>query len=418
MAIEIVVPRSGWSMEEGTFAGWLKAAGELVKPGDKLFALESDKSIEEAESMDGGILALPPGAPKQGDRVKVGQLLGYLLQPGESLPGAAVEASAVPAAPPPPVVSAPPAASRAPAELGADIGGDAMPRPAPTPGRASIPVTPRARRAARELNVDLQQVSGSGFAGRIRERDVTAAAQPRRSEPAPAGGAIPITSLRRTIAERMRRSQSETAPVTLTSRFDATNLVGLRNQFKATATGDAPAIPSYTDIVAKLCAHALRRHPLLAGRWESDSIRLAPAMNIGIAVDTEAGLMVPVVRDVDTLTLTAVTRRTRELVDAARQRRIRAEDLQGGVFTITNLGAFGIDAFTPIINFPEAAILGLGAIRREAVVLPDGGFGSREVMTLSLTFDHRIVDGAPAARFVQTLVQGLENPAAWLLDLQ
>jgi len=457
MAIEIVVPRSGWSMEEGTFAGWLKKEGDKVAVGDRLFALESDKAVEEAESMDAGILRLPPNAPKSGDRVKVGQLLGYLLTEGEALP----ESSG---ATPAPALS----------ELGMDIGGARPPsfakasegRPgalehkdkpqSPTeesaatetpesalgPTRstsepAAVPVTPRARRAAKELSVDLGGVTGTGRDGRIRERDVRAAETANRaqsSSPSSLGttrstslpppvrtGAgvgeteVATTALRRTIAARMKRSQAETAPVTLTSRADATNLVALRNQFKTAAKDTDAVVPAFTDIIAKLAAKALQRHPMLAGRWEGEKIILPSGMHIGIAVDTEAGLMVPVVANVQDLSLPELARRSRALITAAQNRQIKAENLSGGVFTITNLGNFGIDAFTPIINFPETAILGLGAIRREVIVLPDGHFGSREIITLSLTFDHRVVDGAPAARFVQTLVQGLENPSAWLL---
>jgi pyruvate dehydrogenase E2 component (dihydrolipoamide acetyltransferase) len=202
--------------------------------------------------------------------------------------------------------------------------------------------------------------------------------------------------------------------VTLTCRIDATNLVSLRNQFKSTA-GDG-LVPSYTDIVIKVVAIALEDHPVLAGRWEQDRIVLPAAIHIGIAVDTEQGLLVPVIRDVLRLTLTELATRSKALVEAARARRLTTEDLQGGTFTVTNLGGFGIEAFTPIINFPETAVLGLGAIRREPAVLDDGRLGTSEQMTLSLTFDHRVVDGAPAARFVQSVRRGLENPAAWLLN--
>ncbi|HUR59245.1 MAG TPA: 2-oxo acid dehydrogenase subunit E2, partial [Opitutaceae bacterium] len=191
-------------------------------------------------------------------------------------------------------------------------------------------------------------------------------------------------------------------------RADATALVALRQQLKATS-GEAPP-PSYTDIIAKLVAVALRSHPLLGARWEGDRIILPDAIHIGLAVETEHGLLVPVMRNVSELTLGEVARRARELIEAARARRLKSEDLQGGTFTITNLGSFGIEAFTPIINLPETAILGLGAIRRAAVALDDGSVTSREQLTLSLTFDHRIVDGAPAARFLQTLRQGIEAP--------
>lgn len=439
MPVEVIVPRSGWSMEEGTFSGWLKQPGEQVNVGDRLFALETDKSIEEAESMDAGVLWIPAGAPKSGDRVKVGQVLGYLLAPGENPPAPAAGGTplkkAAPTAPPPPQTSAAPAPpSRAPTELGADFGGDAPPNNASAERSvesASAPaVTPRARRAAREQSVELSGLAGSGRNGRIRERDVlkmqetgrsrkaTEAAQVPVEVPATSASSIAITTLRRTIAERMVRSLAETAPVTLTTRADASQLVSLRKQLKAIGKPDPepdPSVPSYTEIIIKIVAKALRRHPLLAGRWDTDRIVLPSAMNIGIAVDTEEGLMVPVIRDVENLSLSDLSRQARELVAATRLRRVKGDDLQGGVFTVTSLGSYGIDTFTPIINYPQTAILGVGAIRQEAGVLAGGQLGVRELISLSLTFDHRTVDGAPAAAFLQTLCEAIQNPLAWAL---
>ena len=385
MAIEITIPRLGWSMEEGTFLGWLKQDGETVQSGDLLFTLESDKAAQEIESLDAGILRLLPDAPQPGEIVKVGQRLGFLLEKGEELPSASL-----------PEPSSTPIVVMEKALVGN------VPAPAPQ-SRAMTPVSPRARRVAGELQVDLTTLQPTGIGGRIRERDVRAAQHSSTS-----GRELPLTALRRTIAERMMHSLQNTAPVTLTSRADATQLVALRNHFKAAASDDL--VPSYTDIIAKLTALALQRHPLLAARWAGDRILLPEAIHIGIAVDTEQGLLVPVLRDVASLSLAALAVRSRDLIAATRARRVKPEDLQGGVFTITNLGSFGVEAFTPIINFPECAILGLGAIRREVVALEDGSFASQEQLTLSLTFDHRIVDGAPAARFLQTLRQSIENP--------
>jgi pyruvate dehydrogenase E2 component (dihydrolipoamide acetyltransferase) len=223
---------------------------------------------------------------------------------------------------------------------------------------------------------------------------------------------VPVTAQRRTIAERMMSSLKNTAPVTLTCRCDATNLVALRSEYKLAAGN--PIVPSFTDIIAKLAAIALGSHPMLAGRWEGERILLPDAIHIGIAVDTGHGLLVPVVRNVSELSLLEVSRRSRDLIEAARSRRLKSDDMQGGCFTLSNLGGFGIEAFTPIINYPETAVLGLGAILRAPAVLEDGQLGIREQITLSLTFDHRVVDGAPAARFLQALRQGIEKPAGWL----
>jgi pyruvate dehydrogenase E2 component (dihydrolipoamide acetyltransferase) len=382
MPIEITVPRLGWSMEEGTFTGWLKQNGDPVSAGEPLFAMESEKVTLDVESLDNGILYVPPGAPEPGAIVVVGQRLGFLLAPGEPAPETLNAAQPAAGSLPESAVSTP-----SPSVL------------ANTPTRyGRTPVTPRARRVAAELGVDTTLLRGSGRGGRIREADV---------RPAEAS-VIPITTRRRTIARRMMESRQNTAPVTLTSRADATALVALRTQWKL-EPGPGP-VPSYTDILAKLVAIVLESHPALGGRSESDHIVLSGKAHIGIAVDTPEGLLVPVLRDVAASSLADLARRSRELIEAARARRLRAEDLAGGTFSITNLGGFGIDAFTSIINFPETAVLGVGAIRKEIVVLENGKIGVREQMTLNLTFDHRVVDGAPAARFLQALVHLIEVP--------
>ena len=384
---------------------WLKRDGDAIKEGEPIFTLESDKATQEVESTDSGVLHIAPDAPKPGDVVKVGHLLGYLLAEGETIPIATA-----------PIVSA----SRPPVEAAAPVSNpNADPRAKPTVGpivQETI-ASPRARRAARDNHIDLTALRPTGMGGRIRERDVLAATpifhDAMASKTTKPMREVLITALRRTIAERMMTSLRNTAPVTLTCRCDATNLVALRQQLKALGTD--VVVPSYNDIVVKLVAIALRSHPMLAGRWDGDRILVPEAIHIGIAVDTDHGLLVPVIRDVSELSLFEVARQSRTLIEATRTRRLKSDDMQGGCFTLSNLGSFGIEAFTPIINYPETAVLGLGAIIREPAVLEDGQLGVREQMTLSLTFDHRVVDGASGARFLQTLRQAVENPAAWLL---
>jgi len=353
--------------------------------------VESDKAAFDVEATDAGVLSIPAEAPAAGAVVKVGALLGYLLAAGEAPPGAVPPVAPTPGAAPTAPVATPPEATALP------VPAESAPRAA---AAAPLRSSPRARRAAERLAVDLGTLTPSGRSGRIRECDVLAA------RPAAHGRELPVTVLRRTIAERMMQSRRDTAPVTLTCRCDATQLVTTRRVLKAAGVG---AVPSYTDIVAKAVADVLPRHPLMAARWERDRIVLPEALHIGIAVDTEHGLLVPVVRDVARRSLLDVAARSRELIEAARARRIRPDDLQGGCFTLTNLGGFGIEAFTPIINPPETAVLGLGAILREPVVREDDTLGVRDQMTLSLTFDHRVVDGAPAARFLQDLCRRLES---------
>jgi len=252
----------------------------------------------------------------------------------------------------------------------------------------------------------------------VREADVvgaTASPVPAAGRPAPSRLAG-LPKRRRTIAERMLASQADNASVTLHTRADVTALAALRGRLKA--KGTLP-VPAYSDLLAKIAADVLLRHPGLAGCWDASGALVYPderSLHIGIAVDTEAGLLVPVVRDVGRRSLLQITAESRALIEKARAGKLSSADMEGGVFTITNLGGFGIDQFTPIINGPQTAILGVGAIRREPVVITDGDGGGaesiaiRDLMTLSLTFDHCRVDGAPAARFLDDLRRAIESP--------
>jgi pyruvate dehydrogenase E2 component (dihydrolipoamide acetyltransferase) len=392
MAVPITVPRLGWNMDEGVFVGWLKADGATLRAGEALFNLEGEKATEEIECLDSGILRIPPDGPRPGDKVAVGATIACIVQPGEAPPweGKTRQRAAAHA---PPKEASLPRAELAPATV---AGGR---------DRSRRAISPRAWRVAQELGVDWSNLRGSGRTGRIRERDVRAAAA------VPQGKVIPPSPVRRTIAERMHASHRSTAPVTLTTTADATNLVNLRSQFKAAGEG---SVPGYTDFLVKLAALALPKHPLLNARLEGDRILVSEAIDIGIAVDTDSGLLVPVVRDVPSLPLKELAARARDLAERARLGKLKAEEMQGGTFTVTNLGQFGIDAFTPIINLPQCAILGVGRIRRRPAVI-DGQVTARDEITLSLTFDHRIVDGAPAARFLQTLSLLVENPGAGLI---
>jgi pyruvate dehydrogenase E2 component (dihydrolipoamide acetyltransferase) len=206
---------------------------------------------------------------------------------------------------------------------------------------------------------------------------------------------------------------TQAAPVTLTTKADATNLVNVREQFRASST-DGKLVPSYTDLIVKLTATALRQHPLLQAQSRDDGLFVPERIDIAVAVDSDAGLLVPVVRGADRLTLREVTVRSQELISAARAGKLTAEQMRDATFTISNLGSLGIDAFTPIIHLPQCAVLGIGRIVREPTVVGDAIL-PRKRMTLSLTFDHRVVDGAPAARFLDTLRRAIETPVPLLL---
>ncbi len=392
MGIDITIPRLGWNMDEGVFIAWLKNDGELVKAGEPIFSLETDKAVQEIESLDSGRLRIAPGGPSPGQTVAVGTVIGSLVPAGEAARNLA------------PAVS--------------------VPAPAPEAARTAARSTPRARRKANELGMDWKSVSGTGRTGRVRERDVLAAASSARSrETSPPSvrdcdhQVMPIDATRRAIAERVMQGAHGTAPVTLMTSVDAANLVNLRQQFKSVA-GESDTRRSggvgFTDILVKLTGIALQRHPILNAQWDGDRILIYRGIHIGIAVDTDLGLVVPVLRDVPGLTLRQVAARSRDLIARARRRALKVEELQGGTFTVTNLGSFGIEAFTPIINAPQCAVLGMGRIGLQPVAT-ERQIVVRDRVTLSLTFDHRIVDGAPAARFLQTLSGLIANPAPWLM---
>jgi pyruvate dehydrogenase E2 component (dihydrolipoamide acetyltransferase) len=409
--------------------------------------LEGEKAAQDIEAVDSGILRIPPTAPQPGSIVAVGAVIGFLVAEGESAPAAGAAAvrvttsespssAAKPVAVQSPTLethvapAAAPSVRRLAREMGVKLtsleGSGPAGRITADDVRTSTPkartntestssqiASPRAKRVAGELGIEWQRLTGTGREGRVRERDVRQAASQSRTD---AGSTVvSVSSRRRTILNRMKASRDRTVPVTLTTRIDATNLVNLRNQFKHAGSGTT--IPSYSDIIMKLVTLVLPHHPMLAVRemgdqWVTPS---SPAdIHIGLAVDTDDGLVVPVIHHAGTLGLFELAKQTLALIEKSRTGKLTVPQMQGGVFTITNLGSFGIDGFTPIINLPETAVLGLGRIRREAVVIDDK-IVARDQITLSLTFDHRIVDGAPAARFLQTVSQAIENPSAWLL---
>lgn len=448
MAIEIVMPKLGWTMEEGILDEWIKQDGEEVQPGDIIFVVESDKALQEIESFDGGILRIPPDAPAVGATVKIGEILAFLVQPGEVPPfERAVDGDG----------------DEAPLSSADDIPAVAPPAKLVRGARAGGPaISPRAKRVALELGVDWTILTGSGSSGRIVERDARAAADlaPSLTEPdinispvarrvAEAAGLAltelaarfpgaritradvetaaaqraasssaerqPLSRIRQLTRDRMIESMQTTAPVTLTTEADATELHQMRRKLKADVSD---IVPTYTDLLAKIAAAALREHPALNVTLDGDELLLHSAVHIGIAVDSERGLLVPVIRDVERLSLLELASVSADLIKRTREGTIAAEALQGGTFTITNLGMYEIDAFTPIINLPQCAILGVGRIvpRQVVVDVEAERLAIRHMMTLSLTFDHRVVDGAPAARFLQRVKQYVETPYLWLVN--
>ncbi|OAI52901.1 hypothetical protein AYO44_04435 [Planctomycetaceae bacterium SCGC AG-212-F19] len=427
MAIPVVVPRLGWSMDEGTLLEWLKQDGDTVRPGEPLFVLESEKAAEQIEALDGGILRFAAAGPQPGDRVTVGQVLAQLVAEGEAIPVSQPVATAAKpeirqASPAP----AGPAARRLARAMNVDLVSVAGSGPGgriteadlrqhqekPTASVPALPaqaaITPRARRAARALGIEATNLRGSGRNGRIRERDVLAVTPKAR------GKLIPHTATRRTIAARMVAGVTVAAPVTLTTKVDAEQLFQLREQFRTSAVAK-DFVPSYTELFLKLTAVALRQHPLLQAQWREEGLFVPEGIDIALAVDTDGGLRAPVVRGVDLLSLRAIATDCRDLIDLARAGKLTADQLRDATFTITNLGSVGVDAFTPIITLPQCAVLGIGRIVREPAVVGDVVV-PRQRVTLSLTFDHRVIDGAPAARFLDTLRRAVEDPVPSLLS--
>lgn len=452
MAIEIVMPKLGWTMEEGILDEWIKQDGDEVQPGDIIFVVESDKALQEIEAFDGGILRISPDAPPVGSTVKIGELLAYLVEPGETPPfertGTHEAAQAVPSAAPEASDAAPTARETKQVRRARD-GGPA--------------ISPRAKRVALELGVSWARLTGSGGSGRIIERDIRAAAAQAASptgdldinispvarrvaqeagiSPAELASRFPgaritradveevvaqrgadaaperqpLSRIRRLTRDRMVESARATAPVTLTTEADASELHQMRRKLRADG-GDI--VPSYTDLLAKVVAAALTEHPALNASIEGDEILLHRAINIGVAVDVERGLLAPVIRQADRLSLLELASISADLVERTRDGNIAAEELQGGTFTITNLGMYDIDAFNPIINLPQCAILGVGRIvpRQVALDAEAQRLAIRRMMSLSLSFDHRVVDGAPAARFLQRVKQYVETPYLWLVN--
>ena len=441
MAVEVVMPRLGWTATEGVLKEWLVASGASVQPGDVLFAVEGDKAVEEIESLDKGILHIPPGAPQPGDTVPVGQLLAYILEAGEEPPAPAADG-----------------ASSGSVAAEVDLP-DARPVPTAAERRSvdqSRPaISPRARKAASELGVDWTVLQGSGRTGRIVERDVRAAADARPSgilsispvarrlagelgvgldelarafpnvritvdmvrqvgaAAAPRGDTIPYTPTRQTIAANLAQSLARAAPVTLTTELDATELVRLRNQLQADERAD---VPTYNDLFLKILGHALLEHPVMNATVLEGGVRMNEQVDIGLAVHTEQGLLVPVVRQVHKRNLGQIHVDTADLIDRARTGNLKAREMQGSTFTLTNLGAMEVDHFTPILPVGHTAILGLGRIAVKPMVVDEArqNIGVGHAMALSLVFDHKAVDGAPAAQFLQRIKQFAERPYLWL----
>jgi pyruvate dehydrogenase E2 component (dihydrolipoamide acetyltransferase) len=424
MPVDVLVPPLGTTVDVLTLVAWYKQEGDLVQKDEPLFSVETDKATLDVESPASGILRGVDA--KAGDAITALHRIAVIAAPGEAFDAPAGETAE----------GAPEAQSPA-----------AMRSPQPVRACNRVFISPRARRAAEMQGIVWQNLTGTGPEGAIVERDIVQAMTARTRSASPVaqkiaaqegvdwtqiagsgaggkvvrediqqvlqqrGGAentpsetIPLAGARATIARRMRESAATTAPVTLTSETDAAELVALRARLQE----DGVSV-SYTDLLIAILARALRDHPRLNASLQGETIQVWQRIHIGLAVDAEQGLRVPVVRDADTKRLTEISRETQSLVERARLGKLPPEAMLGATCTLTNLGMFGIDAFTPVIPLPECAILGVGRIKPQPSVVGDQIL-VRQKMWLSLTFDHRLVDGGPAARFLQRVAQLIEKP--------
>lgn len=447
MAKEVYIPKLGQTVEEVMIVDFLVEDGQKVVEGDEIMEVETDKAVFGIEANTGGYVHFGPF--KLNDVVPILTVIAVIGKEGDTF-----------SAQPDPVAELSTEKEKTPHPPEEQEAEDVHGSDSISQGGERICISPRAKKLAEEKNVDITKVIATGAHGnRIVEKDIQSFIQEQMKitplakkiaeehqidvsaiHPASTSGKITkedvkaviekdaisahasmsaildehkIDGIRKIIAERMHASSQVTAPVTLVMDVDVTRLVELREIFKnETASQKAPG---YNEIIAKVCALALRQFPFMNARISDQTIQQLKNINIGIAVDTERGLLVPVIKNVDQKSIYQITSEFQHDLDMIRDSRVTPELLQDGTFTITNLGSFDVRTFTPIINLPEAAILGLGKIEPRVVAIDNGVF-VRKMMTVSLTFDHRLVDGAPAARFLQYIKNELETLTKELVE--
>jgi pyruvate dehydrogenase E2 component (dihydrolipoamide acetyltransferase) len=427
MAEEVIMPKLEMAQETGKLVEWLRKEGERVEKGEALFTIETDKVTVEIEAPASGILG---GIRADvGEEIPVATVIAYILEEGEELPEGfvAIPADVPQEEPSLEPVLASPVARRLAEEHGIDLGGisgtgtkgqitkadveRAVEAATPEAPAGKVRATPAARRLARERGINLASLQGSGPGGRIQEEDI-----PEVGPSIPlAGERIPLEGMRKTIAERMMMSYQTTPHINFTVRVDMSGVERSRPSVNAEAQAKGFDRVTLTSFIVKAVAWALKRHPYLNSTLEGEEIHLLPEINIGVAVALEDGLIVPVVHNADQVGLLEISNRVNDIVSRAHEGSLTPSDVAGGTFTISNLGPFGIEQFTAIINPPQTATLAVGALQREAIPDSLGQLGVKPMMRMTLSADHRVIDGAIAARFMMDLKDALEK--AWLLQL-
>lgn len=423
MSTKVYMEALSPTMEEGRLVKWLKAEGDAVKSGDVLAEVETDKAVMELVARGDGILRkhLIP----EGTTAAVTSLVGIIAAADEDI-SALIGGAPAPAAPAP--AAAAPAAAAAPVAAAPAVPAPAAAPPvAPIADGGRVRTSPLARRIAGEQGVNLSGVQGSGPGGRIIKRDIEAAMHsgsanvvsapaPSAAAPAPtprrvAGGPEfrdePLTQIRKTIARRLSESIGPIPTFYLTAEFDLSRAAELRAA--AAELGDAYKV-SFNDIVLKATATALQQHPEVNAHWLGDKIRYFDTVHLGMAVATDDGLIVPVIFNADQKRMSEISAEAKVLAKKARERKLRPEEFTGSTFSVSNLGMMQIDQFTAIINPPEVGILAIGAIEDKVVVGADGGFEVKKKLRVTMSCDHRVIDGAVGAKFLQTLRRLIENP--------
>ena len=425
MATKIVMEALSPTMEEGRLVEWKKKEGDAVAVGDVLAEVETDKAVMELVARAAGTLLKQLVAA--GATVPVSSPVGWIGTAGESVDGGAPAAPAPAATPAPAAAPAAPATQPAPTAQPAPAAPTAQPaQPAPAapaaPG-ARVKASPLARKIAADTGVSLQSVTGSGPEGRIIKRDLDAVAGDRPAASGkpgalpvsaarsslPAFSDVPLTQIRKTIAKRLIQSIGPIPTFYLTSEVDMERVAEAREALNA-AAGDQGKI-SFNDIVLKAVATALTQHPAVNSWWQDDHIRVWNEVHLGVAVATEDGLIVPVIRNAERQSLREISAATRDLAGRARDRKLKPEEYTGSTFSVSNLGMFDIEHFTAIINPPEAGIIAVGRIAPVPAVV-NGTVEVRRRMRLTMSCDHRVIDGAAGAQFMKTLKLLLENPLA------
>jgi pyruvate dehydrogenase E2 component (dihydrolipoamide acetyltransferase) len=400
--VEVTMPKLGLTMQEGKIVAWYKDEGDRVAKGEPLFAIETEKITNDAESPVSGTLSrivVPVDST-----VPVTTVVAMIAESGEEEP---------PAAP-----------STAAEEKPAPAGQKNIERtaaPASTPSAAAR-ISPLAKKIAEEHGIDLSLISGTGLGGTITKNDVLKAVESMKPAPAEepdtgkiaetvvTGEAVEMSLARRKTAERLSEMHRDTPHVTITMNIDLSETVSLRNRLRDEIESKTGKKLTYTHIFARAVTLSLKEFPHLNSRLGDGVIIMQGDINLGIAVDVEDGLIVPVVRNAGDMGLTDLTARITDLMERARDKKLSLDEITGGTFTISNLGIYDVDAFTPLINPPECAILGIGRMFKRPWVVDDQ-IEIRPIVTFSLTFDHRLTDGAGAARFLQHLKDTLENPS-------